>query len=158
MATYIAMLRGINITGHKIIRMVDLRASFEALGFRQVKSYVQSGNVIFEASKDANLVGKMEKKILADYGFDVSILLKTPREMARVIRNNPLLKIKGIDDSRLYVTFLWPPRLRPRKAPCRGWRRDRNGSMSAAAKFISIARMAMAKPSCPTPRLRKNLE
>lgn len=109
MATYIAMLRGINITGHKIIRMEDLRASFEALGFRQVKTYVQSGNVIFEARKDANLVGKMEKRILADYGFNVSILLKAPREMARVIRNNPLLKIKGIDDSRLYVTFLSGP-------------------------------------------------
>jgi uncharacterized protein (DUF1697 family) len=109
MATYIAMLRGINITGHKIIRMENLRASFEALGFRQVKTYVQSGNVVFETEPDASLAGKIQKKILADNGFNVSVLLKTPQDMARVIRNNPWLKMKGIDDSRLYVTFLSAP-------------------------------------------------
>jgi uncharacterized protein (DUF1697 family) len=109
MATYIAMLRGINITGHKIIRMENLRASFVALGFRQVKTCVQSGNVVFETEPDASLVAKIEKKILADYGFNVSVLVKTPREMARVIRDNPFSKLAGIDDSRLYVTFLSAP-------------------------------------------------
>jgi uncharacterized protein (DUF1697 family) len=109
MAVYIALLRGINVTGHNIIRMEDLRASFEALGFRRVKTYVQSGNVIFEAGTDANLPGKIEKKILADYGFNVSVLVKTPRELEQVIRNNPFPGSKGIDDSRLYVTFLSTP-------------------------------------------------
>src|SRR5690348_14408698 len=109
MTNYIAMLRGINITGHKIIRMEALRTSFEALGFRQVKTYVQSGNVVFEAGKDASLVAKIEKKILADYGFAVSVLVKTPKEMARVIRDNPFPKRAGIDDSRLYVTFMSAP-------------------------------------------------
>jgi uncharacterized protein (DUF1697 family) len=106
MAAYIALLRGINVTGRKIIRMKDLRASFEALGFRRVKTYVQSGNVIFEAGKDANLGGKIEKMIQADYGFGVSVFVKTPREMAQVISNNPFPKPEGIEDSRLYVTFL----------------------------------------------------
>jgi uncharacterized protein (DUF1697 family) len=109
MATYIAILRGINITGHKIIRMEALRTSFEALGFRQVKTYVQSGNVIFDASKDAKLAAKIEKKILADFGFNVSVFVKTPKELARVIRDNPFPKVAGVDHSRLYVTFLSAP-------------------------------------------------
>ena len=109
MATYIAMLRGINITGHKIIRMEALRTSFETLGFRRVQTYVQSGNVIFEARNDANLAGKIKKRILADFGFNVSVLVKTPREMAQVICDNPFPKQAGTDDSRLYVTFLSAP-------------------------------------------------
>lgn len=109
MATYIAILRGINITGYNIIRMEALRASFEAQGFSQVKTYVQSGNVIFEAGKDADLAGKIEKRILADFGFNVSVLTKTPKEMARVIRDNPFPKLTGVDHTRLYVTFLSAP-------------------------------------------------
>src|SRR5215472_3789540 len=106
MATHIAILRGINITGHKIIRMEALRTSFEALGFRRVKTYVQSGNVIFDSGKDGNLAGKIEKKILADFGFNVSVLVKTPKETAQVIRDNPFPKLPGVDHARLYVTFL----------------------------------------------------
>jgi uncharacterized protein (DUF1697 family) len=109
MATYIALLRGINVTGHNIIRMEDLRASFAALGFQQVKTYVQSGNVIFQAVKGANLSGKIERKILADYGYNVSVLVKTPRELQQVIRDNPFPKLAGTDESRLYVTFLSAP-------------------------------------------------
>jgi uncharacterized protein (DUF1697 family) len=109
MAVYIALLRGINVTGHKIIRMEKLRGSFEALGFRQVKTYLQSGNVIFEAGKDAKPAGNIEKKILTDFGFDVSVLVKTPKEVGQVIRNNPFPGSKGINDSRLYVTFLSTP-------------------------------------------------
>jgi uncharacterized protein (DUF1697 family) len=109
MATYIAILRGINITGHKIIRMEALRTSFEGLGFRQIKTYVQSGNIIFDARKDTKLAGKIEKKILADFGFNVSVLVKTPKEMAQVIHDNPFPKLAGVDHSRLYVTFLSAP-------------------------------------------------
>jgi uncharacterized protein (DUF1697 family) len=109
MATYIAILRGINVTGHNIIRMQDLRVSFEELGFQQVKTYVQSGNVIFAARKNSNLSVKIEKKILADFGFKVSALVNTPAEMAQVIRDNPFRRLASIDVSRLYVTFLSTP-------------------------------------------------
>ncbi len=70
MTTHIAMLRGINVTGHHIIRMEALRASFTALGFKNVKTYIQSGNVIFETDKPAaGLSAKIEKRILGDFGF-----------------------------------------------------------------------------------------
>jgi uncharacterized protein (DUF1697 family) len=108
MPTYIAMLRGINVTGSKIIKMEALRASFAALGFKNVKSYVQSGNVIFEAPgvSAAGLAKKIEQKILRDFGHEVPVFLRTPKDMEETVKRNPFLKDPAIDHARLYVTFL----------------------------------------------------
>ncbi len=102
------MLRGINVSGHKIIKMERLRASFEVLGFRQAKTYVQSGNVVFEAgdASDASLSAKIEKSILTDFGFQVPILLRTAKEMERVVGVNPFPGEPGVDELKLHVTFL----------------------------------------------------
>ena len=90
-------MRGINVSGQKIIRMENLRATFEALGFRRVRSYVQSGNVIFEAMKSSpdNLSKLIREKILSEYGFSVPVVLRTADEMKKVIGGNPFLDEKG---------------------------------------------------------------
>jgi uncharacterized protein (DUF1697 family) len=108
MPTYVAMLRGINVGGQKKIKMDRLREAFEALGFEQVKTYVQSGNVIFTAKSGSPLLlsKKVEEQILKDFGFPVSVILRTSHEMGQTIRNNPFMKEKGIDLSKLHVTFL----------------------------------------------------
>lgn len=108
MPIYVSMLRGINVGGHKTIKMDQLRHSLEALGFEQVKTYIQSGNVVFKGGKlsTAVLSGKIETKILSDYGFSVSVILRTQDEMEKTIRNNPFLKERGIDQTKLHVTFL----------------------------------------------------
>jgi uncharacterized protein (DUF1697 family) len=108
MAIYIAMLRGINIGPHKRIKMNRLRESFEGLGFDQVKTYIQSGNVVFNARKipPAVLCQKIEKSLLQDFGFSVSVILRTREEIGKVIRGNPLLKEKSIDPAKLHVAFL----------------------------------------------------
>ncbi len=115
MPTYIAMLRGINVGPGKIVKMERLRASFEALGFDGVKTYVQSGNVIFESEQKspAGLSNKIEEKIQRDFGFTVPVLLKTSKEIDQIVSDNPLLKEKGIDHSKLHVTFLSdaPPKM-----------------------------------------------
>ena len=69
MTIYVAMLRGINVSGQKTIKMENLRVSFEALGFRRVRSYVQSGNLIFEATRTSsdNLSKNVGEKILTDF-------------------------------------------------------------------------------------------
>src|SRR5258705_355278 len=102
------MLRGINVSGHNIVKMEDLRASFGALRFRNVETYVQSGNVIFETEKDslASLSKAIQRKIASDFGVPVPVFLRTSDEMAAIIKRNPLLKVPGIDHSRLHVTFL----------------------------------------------------
>ena len=108
MPTYIAMLRGINVSGHKMIRMEALRASFGALKLTNVQTYVQSGNVIFESEQKspAGLSNKIEEQIQHTFGFRVPVLVKTSKEIAQIVSDNPLVKEKGIDHSKLHVTFL----------------------------------------------------
>jgi uncharacterized protein (DUF1697 family) len=108
MPAYIAMLRGINIGPHKRIKMDRLRESFEALGFAAVETYIQSGNVVFKTGKasPASLGKKIEAKLLDDFGFSVSVILRTAQEMETIIRGNPLLQEKGIDSAKLHVAFL----------------------------------------------------
>lgn len=102
------MLRGINVGGHKRIKMDQLRASFEALGFKQVKTCIQSGNVIFKAGKlsAAALSTRIEEKIVADFGFSASVISRTADEMATTIKNNPFLSQSGVDPEKLHVAFL----------------------------------------------------
>jgi len=108
MPIYVAMLRGINVGAGKIVKMERLRALFEALGFGGVRTYVQSGNVIFESEQKsaAELSRKIEEKIQRDFGFTVPVLVKTSKEMAQIVSDNPLVKEKGIDHFKLHVTFL----------------------------------------------------
>ncbi len=108
MAIYISMLRGINVGGNKIIKMNQLRKSVEALGFEQVKTYIQSGNVAFKTGKIATsaLSKKIEKKILNDFGFSVSVISRSSDEMAKTVANNPFLKQRDVDPEKLHVMFL----------------------------------------------------
>ncbi|MBK7884865.1 MAG: DUF1697 domain-containing protein [Chitinophagaceae bacterium] len=103
---YLSMLRGINVSGQKKILMKDLKILYEDAGFKNVQTYIQSGNVIFNSTSSKNLSQKIEQKILEKYQFQVSVIIRTIDEMAMAIKNNPLTKDKKIDQSRLYVTFL----------------------------------------------------
>jgi len=106
MKTYIAMLRGINVSGHKIVKMEQLRDCFTNLGLRNVKTYVQSGNVVFGTGKASGLCEKIEKCILREFGFPVPVLLKTKQELEQIVQDNPFVEKPGIDPSKLHVTFL----------------------------------------------------
>jgi uncharacterized protein (DUF1697 family) len=108
MPIYVCMLRGINIGPHKRIQMDQLRKSFEALGFEQVKTYIQSGNVVFKGRKisSATLSKKIEQRILKDFGFAVPVITRTADEMSLTVANNPFLRESGIDPQKLHVMFL----------------------------------------------------
>jgi uncharacterized protein (DUF1697 family) len=105
------MLRGINVGGHKPVKMERLRKSFEKLGCTNVKTYVQSGNVVFEAPRDPILrwQEKIEKQIARDFGFSVPVALRTSTELAEIIERNPFPPDPAIDQSKLHVTFLGGP-------------------------------------------------
>jgi uncharacterized protein (DUF1697 family) len=105
--TYIAMLRGVNV-GQKTIRMERLRATFETLGFSAIRSYVQSGNVVFQTKPGSlpRLSESISRQIQRDFDFEVPVLLRTSKEMENVVRCNPFVKNKAIDHSKLHVTFL----------------------------------------------------
>lgn len=135
MPTYVSMLRGINVGGKKSMKMDQLRELFAALGFARVKTYVQSGNVVFKARKSspADLSRKIEERILSEFGFSVSVISKTAEEISRAIRNNPFLKEKGIDPAKLHVTFLSdaPPEKALQKLKALGAEPDRFRSRGA---------------------------
>lgn len=108
MPIYISMLRGINLAGHNQISMAKLQAVMEQLGFQQVRTYIQSGNVVFKGTKTAadKLSKKIEDKIRSGFGFSISVISKTPDDLANTIQRNPFLKQAGSDISKLHVTFL----------------------------------------------------
>ena len=107
MTKFIALLRGINVSGQKQIKMPDLKSLFEESGFQNIETYIQSGNVIFTSKE--KLPEKLEQKIsLAikrKFGFDVQIIVLTPEEIEYVLNNNPFIKKKK-ESEKLYVTFL----------------------------------------------------
>lgn len=105
MSTYIALLRGINVSGQKKIKMTDLIAHLKDLKFKNVQTYIQSGNVIFETSiKDKkNISGLIEKKIKKEYGFEVSVIIKSPKDFKDVLAKNPFT---SKDTEKIYFTFL----------------------------------------------------
>jgi len=108
MPVYVSMLRGINVGGQKLVKMEKLRSSFEALGFESVKTYIQSGNVVFKARKSstAALSKKIEEKILQDFGFSVSVITRSSDELDGIINANSFMKDRGLDLGKLHVMFL----------------------------------------------------
>jgi uncharacterized protein (DUF1697 family) len=108
MYTYISMLRGINVSGQKKIRMEDLRALYGSLGLSAVQSYIQSGNIIFNSRKSdqSGLARSISNAIRECYGFYVPVVIRTSKEIQNVINNNPYLKNGNKDNSKLHVTFL----------------------------------------------------
>lgn len=83
---YIALLRGINVGGHKLIRMQELKSLLTNMGLDKVKTYIQSGNVIFESERNAEqLEEQMEQEIRRAFGFSVIIILRTASELEQII-------------------------------------------------------------------------
>jgi uncharacterized protein (DUF1697 family) len=106
---YISLLRGINVGGHRIIKMAALRALYEDLGCRQVTSYLQSGNVVFETGirNRSQLQAKLETAVEKTFGFAVPVELRTRQEWARVIAGCPFGVIDpATEGTRYLVVFL----------------------------------------------------
>jgi uncharacterized protein (DUF1697 family) len=104
--SYVALLRGINLGAHNKVSMPDLRTLFGRLGAEDVETYVQSGNVVFKsADAPAELTRAIEKRIRRDLSLDVTVLLRTQPQLARILTRNPFSD-GGRDPTKLHVTFL----------------------------------------------------
>lgn len=105
--TYIALLRGINVGGHRLIKMADLKGMFAAMGFGAAQTYIQSGNVVFQAAEQEQpLRQRIEERIAATFGFPVTVALRTAEELAQVIANCPFAPDALGEDESLYVALL----------------------------------------------------
>ncbi|WP_293049976.1 DUF1697 domain-containing protein [Paludibacter sp.] len=109
MSIYLSLLRGINIGGHKKIKMSDLKALYESLGFGQVTTYIQSGNVLFSAETneaDDILSLRISKAIEDRFGFDVPVVVRTKEEMLQIVAQNPFTAEAEAAPDKLVVMFL----------------------------------------------------
>jgi uncharacterized protein (DUF1697 family) len=108
---YLALLRGINVGGNNVISMAALRRCFEHCGLKNVATYIQSGNVLFESAErdPAGLAAKIESHLSAQFGYTALIVLISAHELAAVIEGAP--DEFGADPAayRYDVIFLRPP-------------------------------------------------
>ncbi|SNR15140.1 DUF1697 domain-containing protein [Tenacibaculum jejuense] len=104
MKTYIVILRGINVSGKNKLPMQELRVMLEGLEFSEVKTYIQSGNIVLKSSKEALEVEKTIKKgISKTFGYDVPVLARTVTQWEKAIANNPYSEV---EEKQQYFTFL----------------------------------------------------
>ncbi len=91
MITYIALLRGINVSGQKKVPMADLRSLLEKSGLQNVQTYIQSGNVIFQSvqTEILELESLIQKSIRSHFGFDVFVLVKTKKDLQSILNDGP---------------------------------------------------------------------
>lgn len=106
MSIYVALLRGVNVGGN-LLKMERVREVCAELGFGNVRTYVQSGNVVFEAQGTAGRWAEaLERKLAGEARLPITVIARTAAELERVAAKNPFLREKGIDTRRLHVTFL----------------------------------------------------
>lgn len=102
---YIAILRGINVSGKNKIKMADLKTLLSQNNFEDVQTYIQSGNIVFATTID-DPASQLHLLIKQHYGYEVPVLVKTKDEWQSAIANNPFLLQKEIDATTLHFTFL----------------------------------------------------
>ena len=98
----IALLRGVNVGGNGKVKMDELRAVCEGMGLRDVRTYIQSGNIVFR-SKAADVGSRLEKEIERVFGVRTFVVLRTAAELRTVTEQNPL---PGVDPKKLLISFL----------------------------------------------------
>jgi len=105
----VAILRGINVGGKRKILMLNLKSLFEELGYKEVLTYIQSGNVIFTSENNTSeieIADLIEKTIRGVFGFDVPVIVRTAQELQNTFKTNPFYGETGTDISKLHITFL----------------------------------------------------
>ncbi|WP_299529585.1 DUF1697 domain-containing protein [Ulvibacterium sp.] len=108
MQTYIILLRGINVGGQKKIKMADLRMLLEKLGFQNITTYIQSGNIVLVAKDKTrkNVEDSIGDGIREYFGFEVPIFVKSKKDFERIITENPFKDKPASEGNRIYFVLL----------------------------------------------------
>ncbi|PDZ65281.1 cytoplasmic protein [Bacillus cereus] len=107
MTIYITLLRGINVGGHKIIKMADLKQMFESIELKQVKTYIQSGNIVFKSEENIKfLKERIQSEIKNVFSFDVPVMLRTNDEFINIIKGCPYDADSLVEGESIHVAFL----------------------------------------------------
>lgn len=105
MPTFVSLLRGVNVAGHRRVKMSDLAGVYSSLGYSDPRTYVQSGNVIFSHNTGdvARIAKSIEKALETRLGLGVTVFIRSAGELSELIAGNPFFRS---DPAKLYVTFL----------------------------------------------------
>ena len=105
---HLALLRGINVSGHNMIKMEALKTLLENAGFIHVVTYIQSGNVFVETQEESTAaVGfAIKQEIFKQFGYEVPTIVIGKKDLELCFKNNPFLKEKELDTKKLYVAFI----------------------------------------------------
>lgn len=108
MIKHLALLRGINVSGHNMIKIEALKIALEAIGFTNVVTYIQSGNVFVETEEESSFgVGfKIKQEIFKTFGHEVPVIVIGKNDLELCFKHNPFLKQKDVDTKKLYVAFI----------------------------------------------------
>ena len=108
MTKHLALLRGINVSGHNMIKMEALKNMLENMGYSDVVTYIQSGNVFVTTDEESgSAVGfAIKQEIYKVFGHDVPVIVVTKNDLELCFKNNPFLKEKEVDTKKLYVAFI----------------------------------------------------
>lgn len=108
MKRFVALLRGINVGGRNLVAMSDLKAAMSAAGLENVRTFLQSGNVVFDAGrgKPADLEKRLEKEVEGRLGLPVAFFVRTAAEWTAIVDSNPLAGEAKTDPSRVVVLLL----------------------------------------------------
>ena len=109
MPRYAAFLRGVNLGRNRRASSAELRSCFEAAGLDSVETFRTSGNVVFDAGRESRgaLTGRVERALAKDLGFDVTVFLRTAREMDQIAANEPFpAKLTSASKGKLQVAML----------------------------------------------------
>jgi uncharacterized protein (DUF1697 family) len=108
MTKHLALLRGINVSGHNLMKMEHLKTMLTNQGFQNVETYIQSGNVFVETNEESSMQVSFDIKqeIFKQFGFDVPVIVISKMDLTYCLQKNPFLKDKNIDTKKLYVAFI----------------------------------------------------
>lgn len=105
MTQYVAFLRGINVGGHHKVPMTDLRLELEKLNFKNVVTFLNSGNILFETT-ESDLENKISAFLEKRFGFPVSVMIRKAETIVSLVKKDPFKLLEVTKEHRLYVTFL----------------------------------------------------
>lgn len=108
MYTHLALLRGINVSGHNMIKMDVLKSLLEQAGFVNVRTYIQTGNVFVDSKEEnsASIGFTIKQEIFKQLGLEVPVVVIGKKELESCFTSNPFLKASHVDEKKLYVAFV----------------------------------------------------
>ncbi len=153
---YIALLRGINIGGHRV-KMERLRELFAELDFENVRNYIQTGNIFFETIETdrALLTEKIERHLFENLGYEVPTFLRSVEEVESAVELDPFKQIEAADDTRFLITFISKPLPADFNLPYIPPKNDYEILQATEGEVFSVVKIINRSPSNPAAFIEK---